>query len=229
MAFSLLQMLAVLAIVTALILVGSTLFNIALERAREVRCVGNLRQIGVALMRFAAENNARIPARIERKNRDPNENHDSSTYWYRILEAYLPPMETPGSNVFICPSLPLVQGAPIYYQTYGYRLWRKPGSYDDEDFNLPQNLLLIEKPSDFFLMTDSYVSNFNSQGYFVAPGTTWMPHLRHSHVKANTLMADGHIEAKGKEYFDRISTEQEKYYYPIPYLPFYLELERFPQ
>lgn len=206
-AFTTLEMMTVIVIIAVLLTMLFVVFQNVTEQGMDARCIGNLRQIGVALLTHASEHGGKIPARIERDPKDPGKN-DAKTYWHRILrdKGYLPPDTTSKNSIFMCPSVPLVKGVATGYQTYGYRVWCAPGT----SIYVPQSLLVLEKPSDFFLAVDSYASVYKSQGYYVAPGSEWQVHLRHS-GEANTLFADGHVAPKGAEYFDRISEEQKEY------------------
>jgi prepilin-type N-terminal cleavage/methylation domain-containing protein len=60
--FTLVELLVVVAIIALLASLASPAIGQAIERARSARCVGNLRQIGVAVQAYAADNDFRFPA-----------------------------------------------------------------------------------------------------------------------------------------------------------------------
>lgn len=61
-AFTLVELLLVMAIVAILAAAAFPAAGPMIERARAARCVGNLRQIGTAVQQYAADNNYRFPA-----------------------------------------------------------------------------------------------------------------------------------------------------------------------
>lgn len=61
-AFTLVELLVVLAIIAVLTTLASPAIGTAIERGRSARCVNNLRQIGVAVQQYIADNNYRFPA-----------------------------------------------------------------------------------------------------------------------------------------------------------------------
>lgn len=206
--FTLIEMMTVVVIAGVLLTLIFVATQNLTDKGNTARCIGNLRQIGVALMSHAAEHGGKIPARIERDPDNPAQ-YSAATYWHKVLrdKGYLDGRLTAKNSVFRCPSLPIVTSVDGNYQTYGMRVWCVPGS----SFDVPQSLLAIEKPADFFLMVDSYATPFKTQGYHVHQGPGWQIHLRHHDGEANTLFADGHVAPKGAEYFDRISVEQAIY------------------
>ncbi len=60
--FSLIELLVVMGIIALLATMLSPAIAAAIERSRAARCVGNLRQIGVAMQQYIAENDYRFPA-----------------------------------------------------------------------------------------------------------------------------------------------------------------------
>jgi len=65
-AFTLVELLVVLAIIAVLASLATPAIGTAIERGRSTKCVNNLRQIGVAVQQYAADNDYRFPA-IETK------------------------------------------------------------------------------------------------------------------------------------------------------------------
>lgn len=60
--FTLIELLAVIAIIAVLAAISSPVIGSAIERGRSAKCVNNLRQIGVAVQQYAADNDYRFPA-----------------------------------------------------------------------------------------------------------------------------------------------------------------------
>ena len=61
-AFTLIELLVVLAIVAVLATLVTPVIGTAIERGRSAKCVNNLRQIGVAVQQYVADNDYRFPA-----------------------------------------------------------------------------------------------------------------------------------------------------------------------
>jgi prepilin-type N-terminal cleavage/methylation domain-containing protein len=61
-AFTLIELLVSIAVIAALGVMLSPVIEGMVERGRSARCAGNLRQIGVAVQQFIADNNYRFPA-----------------------------------------------------------------------------------------------------------------------------------------------------------------------
>jgi prepilin-type N-terminal cleavage/methylation domain-containing protein len=60
--FTLIELLAVIAIIAVLATFATPVITSAIERGRSAKCVNNLRQIGVAVQQFSADNDYRFPA-----------------------------------------------------------------------------------------------------------------------------------------------------------------------
>ena len=61
-AFTLVELLVAVAIIAVLASLASPAVGLAIERGRSAKCVNNLRQIGVAVQQYAADNDYRFPA-----------------------------------------------------------------------------------------------------------------------------------------------------------------------
>ncbi len=119
--FTLIEMLVVIAIIIILASLLQPGIQNALERGRLAGCMSNMRQQGVAVMAFAAENNQSLPRYQSR----PPANHNSWGHenigWERALIRYLDdnapdePNVATGNPVFICPSSSITWDPTIRY------------------------------------------------------------------------------------------------------------------
>lgn len=120
-AFSLIELLFVIAIISLLAALLYPVFERAREQARSAVCFSNMRQIGVGVQLYIQDYDETYPM-----NRMPDDNHpiagckltggstypigsleDSSVNWRRIVQPYLK-----SKQVMICPSNPNVARAP---------------------------------------------------------------------------------------------------------------------
>lgn len=212
--FTLLELVAAMAIVAVLFLVLSGSLSKISSSSVNVRCVNHLRQSGGALVRFAADHNGRIPGRAFVEDGESME-------WHRVLirkgyvEATIRPRGSSGSRsspIFYCPGFTPVgpQESIHAFRRYGMRVWAPPGKSFDDTRLLP--LTSIREPANFFLLADSYYTGDRSQGYQIMPGSAaWRVHLRHGGGTANALFADGRVAAKDASYFERLHETESDY------------------
>lgn len=78
-AFSLVETLVVMGVVTTLAALAATGLAGAVERSRSVKCLNNLRQIGVSALAFAAENQGVLPQ---------SSHQGPARAWTRVLKDY---------------------------------------------------------------------------------------------------------------------------------------------
>jgi prepilin-type N-terminal cleavage/methylation domain-containing protein len=109
-AFTLVELLAVIAIITMLASLATPAIGNAIERGRSAKCVANLRQIGVAVQQYIADNDNTFPS-IEIPNAQPAGGH-----------AGRPPLEVLGpygltESALICPT-DLAGGSPPSFVEY---------------------------------------------------------------------------------------------------------------
>lgn len=95
-AFSLIETLVVVAIISVLAVMAGTAVAAMTERSQNVQCLSNLRQVGAAIQLYTGDANGRLPSSSHHRAED-----GSSLSWTNTLAAYL------GTN-FIgrCPSVP---------------------------------------------------------------------------------------------------------------------------
>lgn len=85
-AFTLIELLVVLAIIGILASLATPAIGNAIERGRSAKCVNNLRQIGVAVQQFVADNDNTFPC-ISIGGQNPVEGHDGGEP-LEVLGAY---------------------------------------------------------------------------------------------------------------------------------------------
>jgi prepilin-type processing-associated H-X9-DG protein len=115
-AFSLVEMLIVIGILIVLLALLVPAMNRAREASRRAACASNLRQIGAAMMKYATENNGKLP-----------QHAGASPFWlFDIPKPTRDALLKMGAErgVFYCPSNEFVQNAD--------GLWNYPSGKPDE-------------------------------------------------------------------------------------------------
>jgi|GEM_PF-3143333 prepilin-type N-terminal cleavage/methylation domain len=216
--FTLIELLTVIAIIGILAALTMVTVGRARDMAKTSRCVSNLRQVGVGLMLFAQDHRSHIPGR-EYNAEFKADGSPTYSHWYRRLgrDGYISKSNQYGdSEVFYCPSYPPTAPTddsvadPLNVQhRYGMRNWvPASGDWTLNDATRLLPLSAIENPSDFFLVADSVRTTLSVQAYSIPQGSDeWRVHLRHG-SKANAVFADGHVEAKSRDYFLTVHQRQ---------------------
>lgn len=93
-AFTLVELLAVLAIIGVLAALAVSVLGNSRAQADKVRCLSNLRQIGVATQLYVADNNNRLPP------------VGDNTTWFFILNRYIQETNAPSNRLNSCFSCP---------------------------------------------------------------------------------------------------------------------------
>lgn len=99
--FSLVELLVVVAIIGLLASLLLPVIAKAPGRAREIKCLSNLRQIGIAFHTFASDHDGRYPMRVS-TNQGGSREYAGTWQTYRHFRALSSQLETP--RILICPS-----------------------------------------------------------------------------------------------------------------------------
>jgi len=99
-AFTLIELLVVIAIIAVLAALLFPAFARSTEKARSTACLGNLRQIGIALQVYVQENNNRLPIM---RDVSPDTNSIPATNALPAIQVVLAP-QLGNTNVLRCPS-----------------------------------------------------------------------------------------------------------------------------
>lgn len=218
-AFTLLEIMASAVIIGLLSILLFSSLNRILENMRTTKCVSHLRALGQGIAAYAADHDGAIMPWYW--NHPPPADGFPARWNARLTSmGYVT-----DRNVFYCPSY-----APYNYagdqkrgikwetqnsHTYGMREWAPPGEVysKTEKTTQPKKFILIEKPSDFFIVADSYADAEALQGYALRPSganSSWKIHLRHDR-KANALFADGHVASQDGEFFKTVVDRERNY------------------
>lgn len=197
-AFTLIELLVVVAVIG--ILAGLLLPALARakEKARATQCLNNLKQIAIATLMYAHDNEGRVLL-----DGFPQGQNTWAAFLYTN-------MNLEARAIFVCPTYKPHE-FDIWATTYGIR--RDPPTNAVSGL-LGQVLVIdqIEAPADYL-----HVADTTSQGqlytarqyyFFRAAGPLKQVHARHS-SRANGFFLDGHVEAASPQRLDSLGVAAE--------------------
>ena len=181
-AFTLIELLVVIAIIGILTALLAPGISSVIQKAKQVRCAGNLHSIGTAAMAWSADNNNQV---LYQQAGDASSVPDFAGYWYdRILTS-----TTSASNsLFHCPS-------DKNYGSYGEKSYACSGSFYIEPERRPVVYPSVLAPSKKILALDVVVGGGCIIRDVECYSTEFGGKISFRHFgRANVLFADGHVE-----------------------------------
>jgi prepilin-type N-terminal cleavage/methylation domain-containing protein/prepilin-type processing-associated H-X9-DG protein len=205
--FTLIELLVVIAMIAILAAILFPVFAKARDKARQIKCINNLKQCGMAFSMYAQDYDGWV------LYYSYDETIKLEVTWHRCLydNGYIT-----SRNVFVCPSF-----YPNYwrekvssnkYNTYGWNNAQVEGSSyykPDKGTGISNwryfNMYKVAQPAQFIMLADtvgikSDIGNtHNRQCYaFGLNSTEGRIHIRHNGL-ADLLFVDGHVAACDKE------------------------------
>jgi len=201
-AFTLLELLVMIAIISILTALLFPFIMSAQANANAAKCAGNLRQLGVANQLYAGDHNGEIVSLYTNPA-------DSATMWPWLLAPYLgianlPPDAhtklTSASKAFICPAAPTRFG---YGHNYYYLGWATGSALTSFTVRFVQ----VARPAETVFLVDC--ANVTKSPPIWSPDVRppilsssglndHQADFRHPGSRANVLWVDGHVTAELK-------------------------------
>lgn len=210
--FTLIELLVVISVIALLLAILLPSLQKAKEQAKQVLCISQLRQIGLASQLYMESNKNTFPPAWTGSAGSPPD-----TTWDTFLSPFLSQVgkitghgtenlkaETSGANIFRCPSDLMSRYLDNKPRSYA-RIWNDVGV----TYSLPIKMLEVRSPAAKFLISErhhSYNIIYNNWSSFmswygflawrnIGSGGDYTPNLGKFHGgDANYLFFDNHIE-----------------------------------
>jgi len=204
-AFTLVELLVVIAIIAILAALLLPTLNQSKERAQRIQCVGNLHQIGVGLQNFLANNHG-YPLFVAPTN------SDSPGAWITQIEHDGLGISNPETNyyekgVWLCPSV-VWKVDEVGLTSYGYNAYgdmaignktNALGLLGHYDSNLEPISPIVESevaaPSDMMAIGDCFDGSIEFMREPLNSLLRYGNTLTRHQGKANVVFCDGHVES----------------------------------
>ena len=193
-AFTLLELLIVVAIIAVLAAISMPVGRRMIEAGNEAKCMSNLRQLHAVLMLYANENNQMLPS-------PDTPNSPSGIHWFRRLDPYIAhdPYIAQQDRIKLCTCPSAKTFKPDDWATaYGMNYYLG----EDKDWRT----LSIDQKSRVILLADAVINPaWHSAGSAIfEDGGPFNKTVDQRHSgRANFLFLDGHVEASGEYSKDR--------------------------
>lgn len=204
-AFTLIEILASMAIVAVLAALLFPAIGKMTQKAREAKCLSNLRQLGSAWLAYANDNGGRL-ASSGWKNTSTNPDYPGIRDYAGMPAGSIGSDPWLRATVFTCPALqanPATATQEAFFRTYGVNELACDLYYPNPTYGgQKRRLANINRPSQFAVAMDGSIAPGSPASSLYGSTCSnrqgkeqWvqMPHGSPSNKGANVLYADGHV------------------------------------
>lgn len=192
-AFTLIELLVVIGVIAILASLLLPALSRAKARASSIQCVNHLKQLGVATLIYADDNQHKVQVHFPG---EPGKTWGSALSTNQNLAA---------SNLFLCPSYP-PKAFKDWWRTYGIRR-DPPSEYASGEFDEILHVDQIRAPSVYLHLADTTSQGrggFAAEQYFyfrvISENEVHARHLG----SANGLFLDGHVESARRQQLEAL-------------------------
>ena len=195
-AFTLIELLIVIAIIAILAAILFPVFARARENARRASCQSNLKQIGLGIMQYTQDYDEQMPPRLVSAS--------PSMTWKDIIQPYVKSIQ-----IFACPSNPIAKevtlqstfNAPAGYNpnsSHSLAVFGNTGAYSMAVLQYPATTVAVCETtfinSDFDITTAYFAATHQTNAG--NKGASLFTGIYNGHLSTgNYLFADGHVKA----------------------------------
>ena len=192
--FTLIELLVVIAIIAILASMLLPALNKAREKAKGIKCTGQLKQIGSGLLMYTGDFDAFLPQHV---------NASDGQWWFELIDGNAVKSTDPAppcgyiknKKVWICPS-DVPQWAAFHCNkiSYGYN-YRNLGKFSTiPTQNVVMKINNIRNPSSVLMVADSQTTlQEGKTRAYIEPTSAWTANVSKRHKKgSNMVFVDGH-------------------------------------
>jgi prepilin-type processing-associated H-X9-DG protein/prepilin-type N-terminal cleavage/methylation domain-containing protein len=182
-AFTLIELLTAVCIITVLAALVAAGIRPSLMRARGNRCLHNMREIGFAAQRFAADQDGRLPG---------SQHQGALNSWFLVLQPYLG-----GKSLFKCPE----DGNQARARSFAMNDFLIPGAASESNYSCLANIpvisatLYLAEAADRYTTADHFHFAPANDGDYTPTSFTAQVAIERHNGAANYLFVDGHVES----------------------------------
>jgi len=207
-AFTLIELLVVIAIISIIAAILFPVFAQAREKARQITCTSNEKQLSLGVLMYAQDNDETLP---------PVATPGNMMLWNDMINPYVK-----NTRVRVCPSDPAANAV----NSYGLNELAFV-DLDDNAAAAPVSLAIFTTPADTVMLgelgtANDFKTELDNAFKLVAPDGLLndapddaRPSARHFN-RANLAFMDGHVKAKRLEDFYTGQTPLDKWFCPNP-------------